>query len=572
MKKAIALLAACFMALPWLASCGGNGGEQTIESAAIPISGGERRTLSVGVTSNGRGETNPEIGNEYIDDNWSIDFIRKEWAEPNNVDLKIQIIDDTNGAYLQNYQLLLASRTAPDLYHISVGEGTAFAKKLAIDGGLADLTAPLREYGQVVYDVLGREHVEKWGRLTGTDQIFAVPGLEPIPAISHYWIRVDWLETLGLEMPTTFEQWYDTMKAFKERADELEAAGRVESAAAVIPYAMYHTRWFTPWERIVDRFRPAETFEEQNFEYFQAGYGVAYAKPGFREGMAFVNQMYLDGLISPNFAIDTNDEQYERDIMAGNAGSYCTNLFNGWNPADPNSWHNVAAANIPGAEFEYCDPFTNKYDGVRRNPLDDVVLNWSIVPVFSDAADLAVQYLSFTNTEKNTLTILYGEEGVTFDFVEGLGPIYYPVEKRVENGFLHRLGGGELNKICRLPNQDWSIIRRSNATTTEQAQYALRIYNSIIVNGYQRFPIQLAGNDAKAEYEGTLLDPWQKFLSDCIMATAGNFDSVYMNGVKELEASGSQIILDGALQLWNDSLRAEMNGNEFTGHNGIQDN
>ncbi len=584
MKRLTALLMAIVMVVALLSACGGNSGSSSTPAPTAadktadtntPATNeqpkGERRTLTVGISSEGRGEAEDATGNEYIDDNWSIDFIRETWAEPNNIDLKIQIVDNTGSSSMQNYQLLLASRTAPDLFTVNVGEGTAYAKRLAMEGGLKDLTDALNKYGQTIFDVLGKDHVEKWGRLGDGNEVLAIAGLEPIPAISHYWIRQDWLDTLGLKMPENFDEWYTAMKAFKERANELEAAGRVTSAAAVVPFTMYHTRYFTPWERVVDRFRPTETFDEKNFEYYQSGYGVAYAKKGFREGLSFVNQMYLDGLISPNFAIDTNDEQFEKDILAGNSGSYCTNLFSGWDPSDPNSWHNVVAENIPGAKFEYCDPFTNKYDNVKRNPLDTIVLNWTLVPVFSEAEDLAIQYLSFTNTEENTVKILYGEEGVTFDYIEGLGPIAYPLEKRVENGFKHRLAGGELNMICRLPNNDWSIIRRSNAKTPEQAEYALRIYNSIIINGYDRFPIQLSRNDAKGEYEGTLRDPWQKFIADCIMAAPGTYDATYVNGVKELEASGSQKILDGALQLWNDSLREEVGGNEFKGTNGIQD-
>ena len=528
--------------------------EATSAPAASP------KTLTVGIASEGRGEALPEQGNEYIDDNWSTNYIKENWAKKNNIDLKYVIVDNTGGAYLQNYQLMLASKTAPDLFSISVGEGAAFVKKMALDGGLADLTASIAQYGPNIAKVLGAGWLEKYGTLNNDGKVYTIPGLEPIPAISHYFIRTDWLEALGLKMPENFDEWYATMKAFKDRASELEAKGRVKSANDVIPYAMYHTRWFTPWERIVTRFYPSSTFDEKNQAYYMSGYGIEYNKEGFKEGLQFMNTMYSEGLITRNFALDVDQKQYERDISSGNAGSYCNNLFTGWKPSDPASLMNVAAKNIPGAKFEWCNTFTNKYDNVKRNPLDDVVLNWQVIPSFSKAVDEAIQYLNFTNEEKNLVNIDYGVEGTSYDMVPELGPIMKTPEVLKANGFQHRLAGGELNMICRLTNPSWSIIRRSNAVNQAEATYALKIYNGIVDNGYSRFPIQLRMVPEKAEFEGTLMDPWQKFLADCIMAKPADYEKTYADGVKNLESNNSTKILDGIKKYWDSTIKTEVGG------------
>ena len=93
---------------------------------------------------------------------------------------------------------------------------------------------------------------------------------------------------LGLEIfSTTFDDWYSVMKAFKARADELEKTGLVNNAKDVVPYAMYHTRYFTDWERIVTRFYPPEYFDPEREEYIYSGYGTEYLKEGFKEGMVY---------------------------------------------------------------------------------------------------------------------------------------------------------------------------------------------------------------------------------------------------------------------------------------------
>ena len=530
-------------------------------SMAAPLCGAlaqdAPKVLRVGIVNAGRGDLKEEEGNEYIDDNWSTNYIIENWAKPNNIDLRFEIVDDTNGEANQNFMLMLASKTAPDLYITSVGEGTSWVRKLAKDDMLADVEPAIEQYGSHIVNLLGWDFIRQWGTMDG--QVIAIPGLEPIPAISHSWIREDWLEILGLPMPTNFDEWYAAMVAFKERAQELEAAGAVQKAEEVIPYAMYHTRWFTDWERIVARFYPTETFDPMNLAYYLSGYGIEYNKEGFKEGMAFMNGMYRDGLISQNFALDTEQKQFDRDISTGNAGSYVNNLFHGWKPSDSSSLHNVLAANIEGGKFEYIDCFTNKYDGMARNPLDSVVLNYTIIPYFSEAVDEAIQYLDFVNTPEHNLALTYGIEGQSYEMTD-IGPLLYTPEQRMANGFAHRLKDAtELNFLCRSTDQAWSRIRRSGAANLEEAEYAERIHQAIEVNGYQRFPLERANVDAFNNLTGGLRDIWSKFLTDLIMAPDdAAFEQIWTSGVAELEANGSQQIIDEITDFYNNELKADL--------------
>lgn len=510
------------------------GSETTTEAPSEP------KVLRIGIASAGR-EEYPDGSGEYIDDNWSTKYIKENFGVPNNIDIQYEIIDDTNGAYLQNYQLMMAARKAPDLFYVTVG-GISFVSNLAINGALADLRPSLDQYGENIKNFLTDDFINQYGTFYGN--LVTIPGLEPIPAISHYWIRQDWLDALGLSMPETFEDWYEVMKAFKAGAADLEAAGLVANAADVIPYAMYHTRWFTDWERIVTRFYPTEYFDPANEEYYiYSGYGTEYAKEGFKEGMQFMNQMYKEGLISPNFALDQDKIQFERDIVTGNAGSYCDNLFSGWRPSDPNSWHNVLKANIPEAQYEWCHPWTNKYDNEIRNPLDDVVLTFAFVPVYSEAVDEAVKYLNFVVDPEEMVTIQYGELGVSYDMDPVLGPMRKEEEKIIEWG--HYIGGRELVMLGRLPESSWSRIQRSGAVNKEEAEYAELIHQGIETNGYMRFPLQMAGVQERAMYEGALRTPWEKFVASLIMAKEGEFESLWESGVAELEANGSKQIIEG---------------------------
>jgi len=501
----------------------------------------EPKVLRVGVASPGRPQLIEGI-NEYVDDCWATDYIIENFGKPNNIEIKFEIIDDTADSAEQNYQLMMAAKKAPDLYYVTSGS-VSFVSNLAINGALADLKPSLDKYGDRIKEFLGEDFIYEYGTFFGT--LVAIPGKEEIPAISHYWIRQDWLDALGLEMPTNFDDWYNVMKAFKERAKELEQAGLAPNAAEVIPYAMYHTRYFTDWERIVTRFYPPEYFDPTNeLYYIYSGYGTEYGKEGFKEGMQFMNKMYQEGLISPNFALDSEKEQFKRDIVTGNAGSYCDNLFNGWGPSSdsPEAWQTVLKQNIPEAKFEWCHPWTNKYDGQIRNPLDNPVLTYAFVPVYSKVVDEAIMYLNFVTQPEHMLAIQFGEEGVTYDVDPVLGPI-----RRNDDAFRawgHAPGGREHVMLGRLPDRTWSRIQRSGAKNKEEAEYAERIHQGIEENGYERFPGIMQGLQEKATYEGGLRTPWEKFVASLIMAKPGEFEKVWEEGIAELEANGSTKIIE----------------------------
>jgi len=506
----------------------------------------EPKVLRIGIAAIGRPER-PEGSNsgEYIDDNWSTDYIKENFGKPNNIEIKFELIDDTADSSLQNYQLLMAAKKAPDLFYVTVGN-ISFVANLAANGALADLQPSIDKHGENLKKFLGEDFIKTYGTFYGYQ--YAIPGLEEIPAISHYWIRQDWLDALGLSMPTNFDDWYSVMKAFKARANELQAAGLIKNAKDVVPYAMYHTRYFTDWERIVTRFYPTKYFDPKNEEYYiYSGYGIEYMKEGFKEGMQFMNQMYREGLISPNFALDADKKTFIRDIVNGNAGSYCDNLFNGWTSEtikepEPDNWQGLLRLNIPQAKYEWCHPWTNKYDGVIRNPLDSTVLTYAFVPVYSKVVDEAIMYLDFVSIPENMINIQYGEKDVTYTMDPVLGPMLK--DEAALKAWGHGRGGRELIMIGRLPDRKWSRIQRSGARTAEEAEYAERIHKGIEENGYVRFPIEISGVPEKATYGGALRTPWEKFVASLIMAKPGEFESAWENGIKELEATGSTILIE----------------------------
>lgn len=108
------------------------------------------------------------------------------------------------------------------------------------------------------------------------------------------WINKTWLDALDLEMPTTTDEYYEVLKAFKTqdpngngKADEIPLMGNTDgwnqNVWKTIPYAF--------------------TYLNDNFDYLQVGddgkLTVSYIQPEFLDALEYMNKLCSEGLLDP---------------------------------------------------------------------------------------------------------------------------------------------------------------------------------------------------------------------------------------------------------------------------------
>ncbi len=106
------------------------------------------------------------------------------------------------------------------------------------------------------------------------------------------WINVDWLSKLGLKMPTTTDEYYQVLKAFKEqdpngngKADEMPLASTTDG-----------------WHYQLDGFlMNAFTYSDADthLELNNGKIEMSATKDSYREGLRFLNKLYAEKLITP---------------------------------------------------------------------------------------------------------------------------------------------------------------------------------------------------------------------------------------------------------------------------------
>ena len=145
----------------------------------------------------------------------------------------IQPYVEWNGGTTYNEQLNLkiAAGEMPDMFNPNGME-----TQLITSGALLDLTPYLETYAPNLYNLIGEE---VWASVrandpTGEGKIWYIP--QVIYGRNAPMIRKDWLDNLGLEMPTTQSEMVEVLKAFRDQdpngngiADELPSGGRAEA-------------------------------------------------------------------------------------------------------------------------------------------------------------------------------------------------------------------------------------------------------------------------------------------------------------------------------------------------------
>lgn len=214
----------------------------------------------------------------------------------------IEFIHPAVGQAKEQFNLMIASKDLPDI--ISQVQAYPGGVDKAIDDGIYLKLNELIDKNAPNFKKL-REGNKEIARQTITDKgnIWAFPCIQTTEE-KPWWgllVRKDWLDELGLKMPTTIDEWYTVLKAFKEKKNA--------EAPLMFPSTGYD------WGGIF-----LGAFDI-GYEFYKRGNKVSYGfiDPGFKDYLTTMNKWYKEGLIDKDFA--TRDgKSTEAMITSGKTG------------------------------------------------------------------------------------------------------------------------------------------------------------------------------------------------------------------------------------------------------------
>ena len=465
-----------------------------------------------------------------LQDNLQLRYIQKNFGDPNHIKVEFVPVSRWEEETLLN--TLLAGGTAPD---ICVTYGVEMVQQYVDMGGVLELDDLLAEYGQNLSAFLG-EAVLEYGIMDvgdGPKRYYLHARLMDKNA-RCYAIRQDWLDKLGLKLPTTEEEFHNCLIAFRDNAELLLGA----DAAKMVPFSISTDIGWRADLLNVSKV-PEDVSDETLYVYGYDDRHLLY--PNYKEGIRVLNQWYNEGLIWKDFALYT-DASVEDDMMkSGFVGAFIHNWDYPYRNGEDSIQANLTRANGADAGFIAVDCFQNDA-GITRKYLADRIDRKVFFPATNDEPLASLLYLNFISSEETIKFLQTGKEGVTY--------------KMTDNGayeMLNATGEWIMNSGM---NIDHTItvngLYLGDATAATKALSYPGVNPDFIItantygklNGRIVKKFSCGAISAEEDVGTSLTSKRDAMLTQAVVAPVDQFDSVYDKGMADYLASGGQNIID----------------------------
>ncbi|MDR1600664.1 MAG: extracellular solute-binding protein [Oscillospiraceae bacterium] len=462
-------------------------------------------------------------GQTPVDDNWWTDWIQKEFGDPRKINLKF--IQIPRSEEIDKLNVLMASGDAADI-HFTYTESviTNFVQQ----GGVVELTDLIDQYGQGLKAYLG-EDLLKFGIFEGGQ--YAVPAKRVVLATQGFFLRKDWLDKLGLPEPTTKEEFYNTLVAFRD-----SNPGGVEG---LVPYAFNydlttHNHLMLSFISSLDE-KTLATVPDIMWE-------------GYDDYVLFLNKLYNEGLVSTDFALD-NNETHTKAVAAGQAGGYTYNydhpirvspgILGALNAFEPEA--DLVSINA----FESVTDPTKYYHAMYA---PNGIFNF--VPMYAKNPEASVMYLDWISDLDTLYFLQNGEEGRHHELDEAGVPILLDVTDETKFNSMQNIdytlltNGQEFSDpSLRIKAQSYSY---QNYADKFEAMYDVANIDPLVTNFH--FDVILA---ADAQYNTSLTAFRRELLTKATMAKPEDCLETFHQLREQYMRDGGQAVMEEKIAAWD---------------------
>jgi len=482
----------------------------------------------------------PNDGNSDPTNNPYANYIKEKMLEKYNVEVEFLPVgrwtetDDLNN--------LLATGKAADISYTYSSQTINTYAAMEVNGkpGVVDLAPYLDEYKDLIPNLskrLGGEEFLYYDKDPVKGTVWMLQGALAENARINTFIRKDWLDKLNLPLPTTEEEFYNALVAFRDNAELLLGA----DADKMIPYT---TSTDVGWRNDLLSISkvPEDITDETLFVYGYDDRHIIY--PGYKEGIRVLNKWYNEGLIWKDFAQYNDSTEEDNNMKAGFVGAFQHNWdypFRG----EADSIESNLARNVgEGAAFVAVDCFQNDA-GITRKYLAPLVGGDRKIffPATNDEPLASLLYLDFISDEETIYFLQTGKEGETYTKDEnGIVTLINAPGEWVRNSpnnidYTMTNNGlilGEVSTYASYPGTDPAIV--------EGALKAAKA-NSRIAKHFN-----VGSIEAEQDVGSSLNEKRNAFLTQAIVASVEDFDKVFDEGMEDYMISGGQDIIDERIE------------------------
>lgn len=321
--------------------------------------------------------------------------------------------------YKEKFNIMLTSGDIPDLMCSS-------DKTILNRGGVSGIFEPLNEYiDKYMPNVKAKleEKPEVRKAITNYDgNIYFLARITAVKPLNILIVRKDWLDKLGLKIPTDAQEMYNVLKAFKENdpngngeADEIPFTCRGKLAS------------LNPFIECFGLYGKSPFFVENGEVKF------TYTDSRYKKALEYLNKLYKEKLIDNEYL--TNDQNIWESRLTNGISGMTYDVF-----IRVDYLNNLIGENVFTGMIPLKGPDGKAVTQEQQNPI-------GVGTSVSSKSKFKVEIAKFFNwmySEEGILTTNFGVEGLTYEIVDGepkytdlimKDPDYSPLPKMFTLGF-----------------------------------------------------------------------------------------------------------------------------------------
>ena len=409
MKKWLSMFLAAVMLCGVLAGCGGT------QSGSTPASGAQ--SASAAGDSNVNAEGFPIVNepitlrgmvalNANVKD-WNEHPALKRMEELTGIHIEWECVPDAG--FTEKRNLAFASDDLPDIIlraKISPQE----EMKYAANGQLVALDEYL-DYAPNLSALIEQDDAIRKGITMPDGHIYSCPQLNKTEGnlIHHYWINKTWLDNLGLEAPTTVDELYDVLVAFRDN-DPNGNGQKDEIPYCVVgkdyPHRMFYDllgSWGFGINGVMDSdyaFSWLDIDDAGNVRFIGR-------EDKFKNMVEFYNKLWTEGLVDKE-SYSQDQTQAAAKVNAGQVGFVAR--------AQNTQWMGAAAEN-----YVQCPVLEGPYgDRALINVESNVQMTGvAVITTANKYPEATMRWLDYFYSEEGTVLCRLGIEGESYEVVDG---------------------------------------------------------------------------------------------------------------------------------------------------------
>lgn len=443
--------------------------------------------------------------------------------------VRINYISVDMFAQTEKFNLMVASGDYPDMVSGLPSLYSGGAEQALSDGVIMDLTDYVNNDMPAYMQAIEKSNTKK-ELLNDDGKYLTISGINDENVNSRGpTFRKDWLDKLGMAVPTTYDEWYEVGKAFKANFD--------------CSMAFYFTKSLNPGATFSGGFDlPGFDITGIGTHFYQIDGKVqsAYVSDNLKDYLQLLRKWYSEGLLDKDFYSADNGPSAEDDITKGNTGAYFENAnfvtqYNTQPDLKAQGFHAVGAP-VTVKEKGQVTHFSTSTTGAAG-------INGLCISSSCENTELLIDFLDWLFTKDGQMISNYGIEGKSYTLDQSGNPQWIEKLYTTEGSTFMQMSGTYV--FANMPSY-FDASRNDSITLDSDGVEALKLFNEGFDGTYDMpTSLKMTTDETTTFYNHiTDVDTYAaEYFLKCVTGEA-DIDATWKDYVAKLDELGLQACIE----------------------------